>query len=366
MHDTRLDREQRDMIRTVGTSGRALLALIEDILDVSKIEAGKMSVDAVDFDLHAELADILSILRPQAEAGGLRLLVEISPRCDFALHGGLQHLRQIVTNLVANAIKFTERGHVLLQVDAAEAEGERIALELRIKDTGIGIALEEQNRIFDSFTKADEDTNRRYGGTGLGLSITKQLVDILGGEIGVTSRAGNGSTFWVRLPFTRLGTADEQPVSLSAGRVVVVSGDDDAVGFVDGALAPYGLFVVPAASLEALSDLLEGEIVSEGRFHIVLIDARDRALDPLAVTAAACAIRTAVSPSSSWPNRPPRVRPRTSARPAFSPSSPCRSTKRAWCRRFTPHRPSIRPAPRRATACACMPRRAAIAASFTS
>ena len=288
MHDTRLDREQRDMIRTVGTSGRALLALIEDILDVSKIEAGKMSVDAVDFDLHAELADILSILRPQAEAGGLRLLVEISPRCDFALHGGLQHLRQIVTNLVANAIKFTERGHVLLQVDAAEAEGERIALELRIKDTGIGIALEEQNRIFDSFTKADEDTNRRYGGTGLGLSITKQLVDILGGEIGVTSRAGNGSTFWVRLPFTRLGTADEQPVSLSAGRVVVVSGDDDAVGFVDGALAPYGLFVVPAASLEALSDLLEGEIASEGRFHIVLIDARDRALDPLAVTAAAC------------------------------------------------------------------------------
>jgi len=291
MHDTRLDREQRDMIRTVGTSGRALLALIEDILDVSKIEAGKMSVDAADFDLHAELADILSILRPQAEASGLRLLVDISPRIDFALHGGLQHLRQIVTNLVANAIKFTERGYVRVEVEAEETDAERIMLEIRVKDTGIGIAPEEQGRIFDSFTKADEDTNRRYGGTGLGLSITKQLADILGGDIGVSSRTDEGSTFWVRLPFSRHADVGEHlaPVPLSAGRVIVVSGDEAPLRFVDQALAPYGLFVVPTCNVDSLSDLLTGETSSEGRFHIILIDDRDRSIDPLTVTATACA-----------------------------------------------------------------------------
>ncbi|MGF1608677.1 MAG: ATP-binding protein [Kiloniellales bacterium] len=297
LQDTRLDREQREMTRTVGTSGRALLGLIEDILDVSKIEAGKMSVDATDFDLHAVLADILSILRPQAEAGGLRLLIHVSPKLDVALHGGLQHLRQIVTNLVANAIKFTDKGYVLVTADALESDERQVMLRIQVADTGIGVAAEEQARIFDSFTKGDEDTNRRYGGTGLGLSITKQLVELLGGTIGVTSELGKGSTFWVHLPFQRQlvgGAADspaaEPPLQLARGRLLLVSRDDEVVRATDRAVVPHGLRVAPAGDLGRLGELLEDELAADERYHIVLVDERDPALDPHAVveTARAC------------------------------------------------------------------------------
>jgi two-component system sensor histidine kinase RpfC len=295
LQDTRLDREQREMTRTVGTSGRALLGLIEDILDVSKIEAGKMSVDATDFDLHAVLADILSILRPQAEASGLRLLVHVSPELDFALHGGLQHLRQIVTNLVANAIKFTDKGYVLVTADALESDERQLILRIRVTDTGIGVAAEEQARIFDSFTKADEDTNRRYGGTGLGLSITKQLVELMDGAIGVTSDVGKGSTFWVQLPFQRQAARDgaaASPLRLASARLLLVTRDDEVVRAADRAVVPLGLQVAPAGDLGRLCELLEDELATNERYHVVLIDERDPGLDPQAAMETARAYDT--------------------------------------------------------------------------
>ena len=284
LKDTRLDREQSDMIGTVGTSGRALLSIIEDILDVSKIESGKMSVDAVDFDLHAELADILSILRPQAESGGLRLLAHISPRVPYRLHGGLQHLRQIVTNLLANAIKFTEQGHVLLRVDLLHQEGDRALLRVEVSDSGIGIPEAERERVFGSFTKGDEDINRRYGGTGLGLSITKQLTELLDGQIGVVSEVGEGSTFRVKLPFQEATDAVDPEAGQSGFRPapVFVSSPTDALARnVEGQLGDLGLAVIEATDGAALRESIERESSHGQRHHVVLIDAREFDSEPL-------------------------------------------------------------------------------------
>lgn len=286
LKDTRLDREQSDMISTVGTSGRALLSIIEDILDVSKIESGKMAVDAVDFDLHAELADILSIMRPQAEANGIRLLAHISPRVSYRLHGGLQHLRQIVTNLVANAIKFTEHGHVLLRVDLVHQEGEQTMFRFEVSDSGIGIPAEEQERVFGSFTKGDEDINRRYGGTGLGLSITKQLTELLDGEVGVVSEVGEGSTFWVKLPFDRAAETLEAPASSASfrpGRIFVASPADGLGDGLARQLGDLGLEIVTVQDGEALRESIEAETVEGPRHHVVLIDARESDSEPLAL-----------------------------------------------------------------------------------
>ena len=227
LQGTKLDREQQDMTRTVGTSGRALLSLIEDILDVSKIESGTESRDAVAFDLHAELSDLLSILRPQAEAGGLRLLAHVSSEVPYRLHGDRQHLRQIITNLLANAIKFTQRGHVMLRVDAPASSESSAKLRFEVSDSGIGIPESEHGRIFESFAKLDDGTNRQYGGTGLGLSITKQLCDLMGGSITLDSQVGVGSTFTVTLDMPRLTGEEAETPSPQVGRLLLLSNDRD-------------------------------------------------------------------------------------------------------------------------------------------
>ena len=166
-----------------------------------------MAVDIVDFDLHAELADLVSFLRPQAERKGLRLLVHLDPAAPFLLRGGRQHLRQILINLVANAVKFTEKGHVALRVGCPAQGGKARVLRFEIADTGAGIPPEAQKSIFQSFTQADGATNRRFGGTGLGLAIVRELAQLMGGEVGLESKPQQGSRFWVILPFeTRAGT----------------------------------------------------------------------------------------------------------------------------------------------------------------
>jgi len=270
LQDTQLDPEQRDMTRTVGVSGRALLSLIEDILDVSKIEAGKMSFDAVDFDLHAELADILSILRPQAEGNGLALYSHFGPGVPHRLHGGMQPLRQIVTNLLANAIKFTEQGYVMLRVELLGESEAQVRLRLTVVDTGIGIPEVAQGRIFESFSKVDDATNRRYGGTGLGLSISKQLADLLGGAIGFDSEAGKGSAFWVEVPMHRQAAVEAAQALPSAGPVFLVSPDAALAEQLAAALADTGREIVPAADVDGFAKLPRGEV----RYRVVLIDGR--------------------------------------------------------------------------------------------
>lgn len=292
LQGTKLDREQQDMTRTVGTSGRALLSLIEDILDVSKIESGEELRDAVAFDLHAELADLLSILRPQAEAGGLRLLVHVGAAVPYRLHGDRQHLRQIITNLLANAIKFTQRGHVMLRVEAPALSETEAKLRFEVSDSGIGIPESEHERIFDSFAKVDDATNRQYGGTGLGLSITKQLCDLMGGGITLTSQVGAGSCFTVTLDIPRLQNGDDVP-SPQVGRLLLLSNDRDLHRRLGEAVRRRGGELIQVDNAERAGTLLAQSHQRQESYSAVLIDraaldmdaaliaASIRAFDPL-------------------------------------------------------------------------------------
>ncbi len=241
LRDTPLDREQIDMLQTLTGSSRVLLELIEDVLDFSKIEAGKLSIEDTDFDLHALINSTAKILHQQAKDKGLDLIISIMPQVTPSLKGDPHHLRQVLINLIGNAIKFTEKGEVTVHVSLIDEDASRSKLKFSVRDTGIGISADAQRRIFDSFAQADETTTRRFGGTGLGTTIAKQLVELMGGRMGLESAVGLGTTFWFELALAKqpcvsgLGTGD-----LAGARVFVVGfPDDDASGITD-MLAGWG------------------------------------------------------------------------------------------------------------------------------
>lgn len=177
-------------------SARDLLGLIDDILDVSKLEAGKLHIEAIDFDLHPTIDSIIALLTPRARENGNQLIVDVAEGVPEHVIGDPLRLRQILTNLIGNAIKFTEKGTVTVTITATGLQNGDFMLHCAIRDTGIGIAPEQQLTLFEPFTQADISMTRRYGGTGLGLTICKHLVHLMGGEIGVISSPGEGSTFW--------------------------------------------------------------------------------------------------------------------------------------------------------------------------
>jgi signal transduction histidine kinase/CheY-like chemotaxis protein/HPt (histidine-containing phosphotransfer) domain-containing protein len=193
---TPLTPEQRKYAEVIQTSGRSLLVLIDDILDLSKIEAGKITLERVDFDLHRLIEDATQALRPQADAKGLALVSTMAAAIPARLCGDPNRLRQIVTNLLGNAIKFTARGTVALEVTQVGDEAGRITVRFAVTDTGIGIRPDQAPALFAPFVQADVSTTRKYGGTGLGLAICKQLAEMMGGMIGLESQEGEGSTFW--------------------------------------------------------------------------------------------------------------------------------------------------------------------------
>ncbi len=207
---TTLDTGQRDMVKTVRASGTALKSLIDDILDFSRIEANRIDVVSEDFDLAPLLADVVAMLGKAARDKGLELGVRIAGDCPLLLHGDAQHLRQVLINLVSNAVKFTDRGHVLITVDCAvpKDDEDEVRLYVRVIDTGLGIAPSDHQRIFERFTQLDDRADRRFGGAGLGLAITSHLVALMNGEIGLDSAPGRGSTFRVVVPFSRRREAD--------------------------------------------------------------------------------------------------------------------------------------------------------------
>ena len=291
MHETRLDRDQRDMMRTIGTSARALLSLINHILDFSKIEAGKMSVEAVDFDLYGEIADIMRILRPEATAKNLRLATHIGADVPPFLFGGRQQLRQVLTNLLSNAVKFTERGHILLSAERIGGTAERPQLRFEVADTGIGIAPEACQRVFESFTQADDSTNRRYGGTGLGLALAKQLTGLMGGTIGLESEVGKGSRFRIELAMTAAPRRAE-PISqkILFGRdVLLISPDGELARLLHPVLSEAGFILQRLPSIGAAVDRIMAERRAGIDYHIAVVD---RAAG-LAPAEAAIALRTA-------------------------------------------------------------------------
>lgn len=195
--DTALDREQAEMVATLGSSGRALLAVVNDVLDFSKIEAGRLDLEAEPFDARALVAELGRLFEPQAIARGTALRVEIEGSVAARHLGDDLRLRQVLANLVGNAVKFTEAGAVTLRLVAGAVEGDRQALRLEVADSGIGMTPDELGRVFEAFEQAEGGTGRRYGGTGLGLAIARRLTEAMGGRLSAESAPGRGSTFRV-------------------------------------------------------------------------------------------------------------------------------------------------------------------------
>lgn len=213
LRETDLNESQREIVNTLGTSAQLLLAQIEDVLDVAKIEAGRIQIERQPFDLGKLLTSTIKVILPQARYKELAVNTEIAPEAMRWFSGDSHHLRQVLLNLLANAIKFTERGEVALRVIVVSAGPIEAHVRFEVKDTGIGIPLAKQALIFEPFTQADDSITRIYGGTGLGTTIARQLVALMGGKIGVLSTLGVGSTFWFEVP---LPHADPIGIDLTA------------------------------------------------------------------------------------------------------------------------------------------------------
>ncbi|MBO6783444.1 MAG: response regulator [Alphaproteobacteria bacterium] len=274
LRETPLDAEQYDMARTIRTAARSLLSQVNEILDFSKIESGHVDIAARSFDLYGAVAGVDSIMRPQALAKGLRLSVTVSPSVPPDLVGDADHLQEVLVNLVANAVKFTESGSVVLRVSSVSATGTRNRIRFEVEDTGIGIPAEYLATIFDSFTQADNSVTRRYGGTGLGLTISRQLVAHMGGDIRVESEAGSGSRFWFDLDLESV-PAEEQPhVSLSfdPDQVFLLSSTIERFSGIDSTLMRWGIDAAAMESAdESISRLLNG-LTRGARRPVVLLD----------------------------------------------------------------------------------------------
>ena len=228
--DTELSFEQRDYAETTRQSAEALLTIINDILDFSKIEAGKLTIEPIPFDLQVAVEDVAGLLALKAEEKGLDLLVRYAPDAPRRVIGDPGRIRQVLTNLVNNAVKFTHRGHVLIDVECEEQTGTEAQFRLAVEDTGIGIPQDKLEHIFEKFSQVDATTTRVYGGTGLGLAICRQLATLMGGGVGATSRPGEGSTFWlaIRLPLDPHAPPAPLPkADLTQVRVLIV--DDNQI-----------------------------------------------------------------------------------------------------------------------------------------
>ncbi|MFO1372777.1 MAG: ATP-binding protein [Candidatus Competibacteraceae bacterium] len=295
LRGTGLNPQQRRFADTILRSGQTLLAIINDILDFSKIEAGRLELEHLAFDPRELIEDTAELLAGRAHHKGLELAVDLPTDLPGALHGDPIRLRQILVNLVGNAIKFTEQGEVVIRLRLLEQGTQTVRLQIVVSDTGIGMAPDVQARIFDAFAQADSSTTRRFGGTGLGLAISKRLVQLMGGDMGVKSTPGAGSTFWFTLTLARaealLRPVTVDPVSrrsLPLGKAprftarVLVAEDNPVNQEVAVAmLESLGCQVTVAADGHAALAALERQ-----PFNLVLMDCQMPGLDGLAATTA--------------------------------------------------------------------------------
>jgi PAS domain S-box-containing protein len=282
--DTPLDAQQRPFLETVQASGESLLSIINDILDFSKIEAGKLEMERLDFDLYQAIEDVVQLLAPRAHAKQLELVCRIDARLPSAISGDPYRLRQVLTNLLANALKFTDVGEVVVDVALPEPNQMRIS----VRDTGIGISADARTRLFTAFAQADGSTTRRFGGSGLGLVISRHLVELMGGTIGVDSSPGEGSTFWFTLPLQP--AASMPPVAHPgelAGRHVLVVDDNttNAEILAHHALAGGMRCTSVNSGVQAL-ECLHDAVRNGDPFAMAIIDMKMPGMDGLELAAA--------------------------------------------------------------------------------
>lgn len=274
LRETPLDAEQYDMARTIRTAARSLLSQVNEILDFSKIEAGRVDIAARSFDLYGAVAGVDSIMRPQALAKGVRLSITVSPLVPPDLVGDADHLQEVLVNLVANAVKFTETGTVAVQISSVTSTGDNHRVRFEVVDTGIGIPREQIATIFDSFTQADNSVTRRYGGTGLGLTISRQLIEHMGGDIRVESEAGQGSRFWFDLDFAPVPSEEvgETTLTFDPDQVFLLSSDMERFSGIDSSLMRWGIDAAAMESSdEAVARLLNG-LTRGARRPVVILD----------------------------------------------------------------------------------------------
>ena len=272
---SRLAPDQQDFVRTAYTSSRQMLRIVDDILDYSKLEANKLQLETTSFNLRELLDSIVRLMEKPAETKGLRLNLQIDPTVRLALRGDPVRLRQVLTNLVSNSLKFTERGHITL---AVTRKGEtRSAHELRfeVRDTGIGISKENLGNLFRAFGQADASTTRLYGGTGLGLVICKRIIDLMGGKIGVDSEPGRGSTFWFEIPLLKaVGDTQGHRQDLNGAKILALSNDPALAQRLQQAGPGWGAHITLVATTQ---DALNGLRAALGRggawvFDLLLVD----------------------------------------------------------------------------------------------
>jgi two-component system sensor histidine kinase/response regulator len=282
--ETDLTPRQQEYAHAARRSGETLLALINDILDFSKIESGRQELEITVLDVREAVEDVVTLLADQAQRKGLEIAARVPPDLPPALLGDPARLRQILTNLVGNAVKFTERGEVIVRVAVIEQGPDTVQLRFEVSDTGIGIPSDAQARMFQPFSQADSSTTRRYGGTGLGLAICKYLVQLMGGEIGFDTRLGEGTTFWFTIQVATVpdaSAAARPPMDLHGLRVVAV--DDNATNrlILQDQLAAWNMQVWTASDGASALQVV-GRMLAEGAPpDLVLLDMHMPAMDGL-------------------------------------------------------------------------------------
>jgi len=274
--DTELTTEQRDYLSTVKESSHALLELLNDILDLSRIEADRIELDKIDFDLRVTVEGVTDTLAPKACAKGLELACMIHHQVPSLLRGDPGRLRQILLNLVGNGIKFTENGEVVINVELKEETADGVTLLFSVTDTGIGIPKDKHGRIFESFTQANGSTTREYGGTGLGLSISRRLVELMDGQIGLESEPGRGSRFWFTVTFEKSKDLKDPSLpplpDIRGMRMLVVDDNKSNRIVLVEMLKSFGCWAKGVESGEEALQTLKKEANQREPFHLVLLD----------------------------------------------------------------------------------------------
>ncbi len=275
---SRLDPQQRERLQQVRRSGDALLAIVNDLLDLSRIEAGALTLEAVPFDVGRVVEEVTSNHAAAAHAKGLELLVQLDPALPARVFGDPLRLRQVLTNLVSNAIKFTRRGEVVVRCHLDGRTDEEATLLFGVSDTGIGMSAEELTRVFAPFGQADESTTREFGGTGLGLAIARQLVELMGGELIAESVKGEGSVFSFAVTFPLADTLSGEGLQISSAlmeaRVLLVDANPRVRGNLCGHLQSWGVMVDVASDSAAADRKLREALAADAPYTVALVDLR--------------------------------------------------------------------------------------------